>query len=286
VYSRQRAILRLLQNEGGTTSRLRLVKLAFLLSRELDVPRSGVYEFLPYRRGPFSFTLYYDFRALENKGWLAEAESDVRLAQGAEGETALLTPTFLKSIDSLSSRHRAIPTPELVDSIYANHPWFTVNSDSIHKRATPRPEAQSAVYTIGYEGLMVDGLLDLLLRKGIQRLIDIRCNPVARRYGFHKSTLSKLCHDVGIEYLHVPSLGIPSTWRADLGGPASYQQLFTKYENEILPLQQTSIEAVAELLQARASALMCMEADHSFCHRSRLAALVSRRTDLPIVELR
>jgi hypothetical protein len=58
MFSRQRAILRLIENEGGTVSRLRLVKLAFLLSQEAGAPRVGTYDFVPYKRGPFSFTLY------------------------------------------------------------------------------------------------------------------------------------------------------------------------------------------------------------------------------------
>ena len=68
----------------------------------------------------------------------------------------------------------------MVDSVYASHPWFTLNSDATHKRAATRPAVKPAVYTVGYEGIMVDALLDLLLRKGIQRLLDVRCNPIAR----------------------------------------------------------------------------------------------------------
>ena len=70
MFSRQRVILRLLQNEDGSTSRLRLVKLAFMVSRERDVPRTGIYEFVPYSRGPLSFTLYHDLRGLANNDWL------------------------------------------------------------------------------------------------------------------------------------------------------------------------------------------------------------------------
>jgi hypothetical protein len=58
------------------------VKLAFMLSRELEAPRTGVYEFVPYRRGPLSFTLYYDLRTLRQEGWIDELEHDVRLARG------------------------------------------------------------------------------------------------------------------------------------------------------------------------------------------------------------
>jgi len=192
MFSRQRAILRLIEVEGGTISRLRLVKLAFMLSREAGVPRAGVYDFVPYKRGPFSFTLYHEIRALEREGWLAEAEHDIRIAEVPNLETAFLDLEFLKMIDSVSDRYRTLPTSAVVDSVYASHPWFTLNSEMANKRAASRPAAEPAVYTVGYEGIMVDALLDLLLRKGIRRLVDVRCNPVARRYGYHKATLCRL----------------------------------------------------------------------------------------------
>ena len=286
MFSRQRVILRLLQNEGGSTSRLRLVKLAFMVSRERDVPRTGIYEFVPYRRGPFSFTLYHDLRGLANDGWVAEAERDIGLIQASDLETAFLDSEFVDRIDRVSERFRGVATSALVDRVYHDHPWFTMNSEATEKRAIDRPKSPRAVYTVGYEGIMVDGLLDLLLRTGVERLIDVRCNPIARRYGFHKSTLNRLCADVGIEYVHVPSLGIPSAWRADLGDRESYDRLFLRYEREILPAEAASVLRVGKLINERPSALMCMEADHTCCHRSRLAALVSQHTELPIKELR
>jgi uncharacterized protein (DUF488 family) len=286
MFSRQRAILRLLENEGGTASRLRLVKLAFLLSREKSAPSTGVYEFLPYRRGPFSFTLYHDLRTLGSDGWVTESEHDVKLAQAPHSETAGLDRPLRDMIDGVSNSFRSMSTSELVDRVYATHPWFTMNAEAVHKRAVVRPAAAPAVYTVGYEGIMVDGLLNLLLQAGIRRLIDVRSNPIARRYGFHKSTLNRLCEDVEIEHLHLPTLGIPSAWRTDLDSQASYNQLFLRYEHEILPAQQSVIANVARLQFKKPSALMCMEADHTCCHRSRLAACVSRQTDLPIKELR
>lgn len=286
MFSRQRAILRLLQNEGGPTSRLRLVKLAFLLSRESNVPQTGVYEFFPYRRGPFSFTLYYDLRALANDGWITEAERGIALTQTPDLETAFLDSEFVDRIDRVSERFQCLSTSALVDRVYQDHPWYTMNSEIKHKRTIGRPKGALAVYTVGYGGIMVDGLLDVLLRTGVERLIDVRCNPIARRYGFHKSTLNRLCADVGIEYVHIPSLGIPSAWRADLGDRESYDRLFLRYEREILPAEAANVLRVGNLLRERPSVLMCMEADHTCCHRTRLAALVSHHTELPIKELR
>ena len=114
----------------------------------------------------------------------------------------------------------------------------------------------------------------------------MRGNPIARRYGFHKATLHRICNDIGIEYVHFASLGIPSAWRAELSDHSSYQRLFERYEAEILPRQSSAVDSVAGLVAESPSALMCMEADHDCCHRSRLGAEVARRTSLPIRELR
>lgn len=286
MFSRQRAILRLIQNEGGAITRLRLVKLAFLLSREPDAPRPGTYDFVPYKRGPFSFTLYHELRVLERDGWIMQAEHDIRIAEAPHLETAFLDKEFLALIDIVSHRHRTVTTSALVDSVYRSYPWFTLNSEATEKRAVERPEGHLAVYTVGYEGIMVDALLDMLLRQGITRLIDVRCNPIARRYGFHKATICKLCNDVGIEYIHFASLGVPSAWRADLSDHASYERLFERYQNEILPKHSSAIDSVGRLVAESPSALMCMEADHHCCHRSRLASEVARRTSLQTKELR
>src|SRR5258708_4600631 len=102
MFSRQRAILRLIANEGGAVCRLRLVKLAFLLSREPNAPRTGIYDFVPYKRGPFSFTLYHDLRTLEREGWLLQEKSELKSAESPRLETAFLDKEFLSLIDAIS----------------------------------------------------------------------------------------------------------------------------------------------------------------------------------------
>jgi hypothetical protein len=286
MFSRQRAILRLIVNEGGTVSRLRLVKLAFLLSHEEGAPRLGTYDFVPYKHGPFSFTLYHDLGILERDGWLTGVDRDIRIAEAPGLETAFLDREFVDLIDTVSLRYRSMTTSKLIDTVYSSFPWFTLNSAAAHKRAASRPTVPPVVYTVGYEGIMVDALLDLLLRTGIRQLVDVRCNPIARRYGYHKATLHRLCNDVGIEYVHFSSLGIPSAWRASLSDQSSYERLFERYTNEILPKQRAALDAVAKLMVEKPSALMCMEADHRSCHRSRLGAELSRQTSLPVRELR
>lgn len=286
MFSRQRALLRLVENEGGTISRLRLVKLAFMLSRDQSAPRAGVYDFLPYKHGPFSFTLYHEIRALNRVGCLIETEHQVQISADPGLSKHSLGSRFLSLIDGVSSRCRRVTTSALVDSVYASYPWFTINSADVRKRRGKRPSAYPAVYTVGYQGMMVDGLLDLLLRRGVRQLVDVRFNPVARRYGFHKVTLQRLCNAVDIEYFHFGSLGVPGAWRTCLSDRSSYERLFDRYTNEILPREEPAIDCVACLISGSPSAIMCMEADHQSCHRSRLGEEISRRTSLPVQELR
>ena len=125
----------------------------------------------------------------------------------------------------------------------------------------------------------------MLMRQGIQRLIDVRSNPVSRRYGFHKTTLSQLCKSLDLEYVHRPELGIPPVLRQSLNTHADYESLFAKYDAEILSAKAAEVEEVSQLIQAKPTVLVCMEADPQMCHRSRLAKAISDKSRLPIRHL-
>ena len=281
MINRQRALIRFIANEGGRVTLLRLVKLSFLLRESAeDIPKSALYDFIPYHYGPYSFTLNHELRAIERDGWVRISESEVVLLRSPEPEASKLERGMAGEVDSLTRRYRNVTTTTLVARVYADHPWYTSRAKDEKLRRAVVPTTSPAIFTVGYEGLMLDGLLDLLLRTGVKRLIDVRCNPVARRFGFHKSTLDRHCRDVAIQYTHVPELGIPSSKRADLDDQKSYNRLFDYYEEKILPAQEDSVSMVSSLMQKEPSALMCMEADANCCHRTRLAAAIAKDTDL------
>jgi uncharacterized protein (DUF488 family) len=287
MINRQRALIRLIANEGGCITRLRLVKLSFLLQATVeDAPRPCLYEFVPYHHGPYSFTLTHELRSIERDGWIRISDSEVKLLRSAETETSKLDCAFAKEIDSLTRRYQNVTTSTLVARVYSDYPWYTAKAKNKNLRKVEVPVAEPTIFTVGYEGLMLDGFLDLLLRNGVKRLIDVRCNPVARRFGFHKSTIERHCKDLEIQYTHLPELGIPSNKRADLIDPKSYRRLFDYYEEVILPAHHASIELISSLIRSEPSALMCMEAKAECCHRSRLASAVAQITNLPMKELR
>ena len=145
--------------------------------------------------------------------------------------------------------------------------------------------SEPSVYTAGYEQMSVDAFLNRLIDNGIQRIIDVRNNPIARRYGFHKSTLSRLAGYLDIDYVHIPELGIASSRRRSLTTHADYQELFDEYEQDTVRVQTEAVDRAAALVKEKASVLVCMEADPVCCHRSRLANAVAELTGLEIHDL-
>jgi uncharacterized protein (DUF488 family) len=183
----------------------------------------------------------------------------------------------------LLSRFGKKDVAALVDYVYERYPSFTVNSQL--RKLEARAEAKPAVFTAGYEGLSIDGFLNLLIVSGIRRVIDVRNNPIARRYGFHKSTLQRLTERLDIDYVHLPNLGIRSADRQSLVDQEAYDTLFDKYENTVLRNERQAIQQVGRLVTELPSVLVCMESEPKCCHRSRLAATVSSATRLPIQHL-
>jgi uncharacterized protein (DUF488 family) len=255
------------------------------VSKEADLPREARHEFVPFHRGPFSFTLAYDLKSLEAAGLLTQMKDQVVATSAGSLEAAKTSRSMASVISSVVGRHRDMNTSALVDHVYETYPWFTVNSKWTERRAYARPVADIAIYTTSYEGVQVDGLLNRLMKQGIQRLIDVRFNPVARRYGFHKTTLASLCPMVGIEYLHMPELGIPGAWRADLGSKDSYDSLFGRYAKEVLPEQHKVLKSLSSLIKMAPTALMCKEADPRCCHRTTLAHELATQTGLSVIDL-
>ena len=236
MLNRQKLFLNLLQMSGGQASHLAMTKWCFLIRQETPSRGgSAFYEFVPYRYGPFFFGLYHEAASLVRDGWIEEADDKTWRLTLAGHQLAIAIPRPWKGKRTRSSSGMAnLAQPSCstrsIQGILGLRSTAISWSDGRY-----RPVASLAVYTIGYEGLLVDDFLNRLLRNGIQLLIDSRNNPVARRYGFHKSSLSRLCERLGVEYRHFPNLGIPSESRQALDSSSGYTELFDSYETAILP---------------------------------------------------
>lgn len=107
------------------------------------------------------------------------------------------------------------------------------------------------LFTVGCEGRSLEGLIGDLLGAGVDRLVDVRELPLSRRRGFSKSALSGALHDAGIENGSRPAL-----------------------------------VALAASLDGDSACLLCVERDHTVCHRNVLVeALSELRPGLAISHL-
>ncbi len=281
MLNRQKVLIRMVRRAGRPVSPIELIKWAFLLRAEMPSGGGGAfYEFLPHRHGPDSFSLRRDARKLQDSGHLTRRSTRWVLPGSAVSDLpAAIGDDADRVVDRMADKRPA----ELLDYVYTRFPWYTANS---RRRAlAARPAGACAVHTAGYQGRQVEGFLDLLLRSGVRSVVDVRRNPVARRFGFHRSTLSRLCGAMGMDYRHEPALGIPSQRRRDLEGPDDYRRLFDWYRDEILPSAETEMERLGGEMRSRPTVLVCMEADPRMCHRTRVAEEVARRTGLSIRHL-
>ncbi len=299
MLKRQRMLLGLIyfasERAEVRMTRTRLMKCAFLMSKSLE--SKGLcppYDFVPYHYGPFSFTLYRDLWNLRRGGRIESGNADAAYVP-AEGKACAsagfeaLSWDTRQAIGEVVCENGAMPNDDLLRSVYSRFPWYATLSrrkDLLPPTPTIRPVAKPAVYTIGYEGKSVDQLFDSLLRRGIQAIADVRRNPMSRKYGFSKKALRSIAAKLKLSYTHFPKLGIPTEERKGLSDPESYAALLDRYEQTMLPQGSESALLLSTDLSNCPTALLCMEADPSFCHRGRLAKWVAGQTDLPIEHLR
>ena len=97
------------------------------------------------------------------------------------------------------------------------------------------------------------------------------------KFGFSKSQLQKACEGVGIQFLHVPQLGIDSSKRQELNTQCDYDNLFLQYRNEVLyQTQEYQDNLLKILVNHKRIALTCFEANICQCHRKQLADALAK----------
>ena len=285
MLNRQKTIIEILTRAGRPVTHLQLTKLCFLLRHEYESGGgSAFYEFVPYKYGPFSFALFQEVGKLVAQGYIEEPSTKSwTISNEVTADTSRLDKHVKSDIDDLLENYGKLSKNKLIERVYGSHPRFTINSEI--KKLQRHPKAKQAVFTAGYEGLSIDAFLDMLSRNGVKRIVDVRHNPIARRYGFHKSTLNRLSGNLGIDYKHVPELGIHSELRQNLDAQSVRNRLFDRYEETTLATSQSAIDTVAQYCSEMPSVLVCMEREPCTCHRARLAPFVSEKTGLPIEHL-
>ena len=289
MHPRKQLLLRLAHLDGGEIDRLRLMKLAFLIAQNPDAPASSRYDFVPYHYGPNSFALYRDWHALAEAGFAHVDRGDgapfrltatgQSLANETAGELVALT-------DLVHDEWAGKSIGAIIRHVYKLHPWYAHRSEwdgGKHKR--DMPAAELAVYTVGYQGLSIDAFLNLLISRGITYLVDSRFTPASRVYGYHATTLRRLCGYVGIGYQPEPMLGVAKLERAQFLQSRNHTKFAEDYER-VLNDNHDRVRETARLVATNPAAVMCYERDVRDCHRSILAQELAAISGLDTVELR
>jgi uncharacterized protein (DUF488 family) len=129
----------------------------------------------------------------------------------------------------------------------------------------------NTLFTIGYEGLDLQGFLKYLIYHKVEALVDVREIPLSRKRGFSKTALSEAVSENGIAYEHIRALGSPKPMRTQLKTDRNYDTFFTAYENH-LDEQAEALDALGSFIEEhRRVCLLCFERAHEQCHRSRVA---------------
>jgi hypothetical protein len=289
MLRRQRTILKLLAATDGTVSATQLQKYVFLLREETFLGQDrAFYEFLPYKFGAYSFSAQREVEALTKYGYIESTTPSLGVTSLGRQEAGHADSDTSRAVLAIISKYGKTPLRSLLRDVYCRYPWYASKSDLkdlIPANALKAVIAPVAVYTIGYEDRSVDGFLNRLLETGIRRIVDVRANPVSRKYGFAGSSLSGLAGKLGLCYSHYPELGISSAKRRDVQTPLEFRQLFEYYERQTLPVKADAVAKVAELMKGMPSVLVCLEKEAVDCHRSRLAARVASLASLDIVHL-
>jgi uncharacterized protein (DUF488 family) len=287
LFDRQKRLLALLDAHEGEVGNLDFQKLLFLYCQEVE---ENPYEFVPYKYGGFSFTSYADKRRLIEQGLLADEERIWRLTETGKAR-ATGAPLMRMKMDQFAKRYNTLRGDALVAETYRRYPYYAIRSEiakrvlagdaaALQKIKEAHPVADSpGLFTIGYEGRSLEGYLNLLLVNGVTVLCDVRRNPLSRKYGFSKGTLSKSCDGVGIRYEHLPELGIASEKRRSLDTQADYDQLFLNYERHSLPKQDDALSKIQRWIAAgERVALTCYENLPEKCHRHCVAEALEQKT--------
>lgn len=292
-FYRQRFILAMLGQAGGSLSKMDFQKLLFLSQKKAEFQ---YYDFVPYRFGCYSFQAASDIEVLESLGWLKLERQDIRVIKrhtfsaGLKSHEIDAICCFMKSYNNYRGR-------KLIRYVYQHYPYYAIKSeiacDVVNKEVYELimnvkkkiQKKESILYTIGYEGLTFDRYVNQLVKNDVQMLCDVRKNPLSRKFGFSKGTLSRLLPKTGITYLHLPELGIVSQKRKNLSTISDYAQLFEEYR-KTLPEKDYYLKNLAELVKKyKRIALTCFEKYPSSCHRHCLSDYMETRQNLKVVHL-
>lgn len=289
---RRKLVLNLVKYAGCELSLVQLHKLMFLVSKRIE---SSSYDFIPDKYGCYSMVLHSDIHALAESGLLTykkgESPFETRVGISRPDDAGDLK---LKKDDMLgmSAVLRLAPYHDidaLLLDTYRMRPLYAVNSELLCRFKDDAKLMEDVedvrrkiagqkrgLYTIGYEGYTLDGFMRDLMVKNVKTLVDVRKNPFSMRREFCGGFLEKSLEEVGIRYISMPQVGIPSENRKEMIPEGRTKELFAWYVSDVLPGCSEYAGRIAGYVADGNTAVMCYEANPEDCHRSLFASYCLR----------
>ena len=283
MFYRRKIILALIQLLGGELEKIRIQKLLFLYSQKKKNPE---YEFIPYKFGCYSFSAKADLNTMVKNGSLVENENYF-IKNNQDDFVKTLKVEDKKIITEVVQLYGNMNSSSLIKHTYVNFPYYAINSTiadkvldekQLEKVISLKKEVNETIlFTIGYEGVSLEKYLNKLVTNDVKLLVDVRKNSLSMKFGFSKSLLKKYCASLGIEYIHIPEVGINADQRQELNTQQDYDALFEVYKKTTLKETDSYQTKIIELLtNYKRIALTCFEADICQCHRKPLAEAIAK----------
>lgn len=283
MFYRRKIILALLQLLGGELEKIRIQKFLFLYSQKKI---KSEYDFIPYKYGCYSYSAKADLVTMVSKGILT-LNDKIYIKNNPTDFIKTLKLEDKKILEEIVKLYGKMSNNLLIKHTYINYPYYATKSliaENIlddnqllkvnnHKVQTN----ETTLFTIGYEGVSLENYLNKLVKNDVKLLVDVRKNSLSMKFGFSKSLLKKYCESLGINYIHIPEVGINSDQRQELNSQKDYDELFEKYKKTTLVETSSYQETIIELLKKHNRiALTCFEADVCQCHRKPLAEAIAK----------
>jgi uncharacterized protein (DUF488 family) len=128
-------------------------------------------------------------------------------------------------------------------------------------------------FTVGHSTHSLDRLVMLLVRHGVERVIDVRRTPRSGRHPqFDRDSLAIELPRRGVDYRHLPSLGGRRRPRPDSPNGGWEHEAFRGYADHALTGEfAAGLAELCALASRRPTAVMCAEALWWRCHRRLIA---------------
>jgi len=136
------------------------------------------------------------------------------------------------------------------------------------------------LFTIGFTKKNAEEFFSLLIRAGVERIVDIRLNNVSQMAAFTKKDDLKyfLREIAGIDYVHLPIFAPSKELLDDFRKGKDwdrFEKRFVKLIADRTPLRETP----KSLFLEKACCLLCSEPEAEGCHRRLVAEYLSDEID-------